>query len=93
MAKAEAEAEYRLAPRAKRDLQKIWLYTRQNWGLEQANNDLDALTAAFEALAESPKSAAACEHIRTGYRYRSVERHVVYFRITPYGIAIIRIPA
>ena len=36
-------------------------------------------------------SAPACEHIRAGYRRRSVERHMIYFRITTYGIAIVRI--
>jgi len=33
-------------------------------------------------------------HVTTfgpGYRRRSVERHMIYFRITTYGIAIIRI--
>jgi toxin ParE1/3/4 len=30
-------------------------------------------------------------HIRRGYRGRNVERHMIYFRITDYGIAIIRV--
>jgi toxin ParE1/3/4 len=42
-------------------------------------------------LAESPKSAPACDYIRQGYRRRSVVRHMIYFRITDYGIAIIRV--
>jgi toxin ParE1/3/4 len=91
MAKAKSKTEYRLAPRARRDLQDIWLNTRQNWSIEQADSYTDALTTAFEALAQSPKSAPACDHIRTGYRHRSVEHHVIYFRITLNGIAIIRI--
>jgi len=49
------------------------------------------LTAAFQVLAESPKSAPACDPIRPGYRRRNVERHMIYFRITDYGIAIIRV--
>jgi toxin ParE1/3/4 len=42
-------------------------------------------------IAESPKLAPACDHIRHGYRRRNVERHMVYFRPTDYGIAIIRV--
>jgi toxin ParE1/3/4 len=42
-------------------------------------------------LAEAPKSAPACDHIRPGYRRRNIKRHMIYFRITEYGIAIIRI--
>ena len=84
-------AEYRLSPAAERDLEGIWKYTRREWGLDQAERCTDLLTAAFQVLAESPKSAPACDHIRQGYRRRNVERHMIYFRITDYGIAIIRV--
>ncbi|MFK3972742.1 type II toxin-antitoxin system RelE/ParE family toxin [Pseudomonas sp. NPDC087358] len=52
---------------------------------------MDRMTTAFAELAQSPRTAPACDHIRSGYRRRSVERHIVYFRITAYGIAIIRV--
>jgi len=78
-------AEYRLSPAAERDLEAIWKYTRREWGLEQAERYTDLLTAAFEVLADSPKSAPTCDHIREGYRRHSVERHMIYFRITDYG--------
>jgi toxin ParE1/3/4 len=84
-------AEYRLAPAAERDLEAIWTYSRNQWGAEQANHYTDALTAAFAVLAQSPETAPACDHIRPGYRRRRVERHVIYFRITAYGVAIVRI--
>ncbi|MEV4778752.1 type II toxin-antitoxin system RelE/ParE family toxin [Burkholderia sp. LMU1-1-1.1] len=84
-------AEYRLTPAAERDLEEIWTYTLQQWGVAQANRYIDMLTATFAELAKSPKTALACDHIRPGYRRRSVHRHVVYFRITPYGIAIVRV--
>jgi plasmid stabilization system protein ParE len=60
-------AEYRRSPAAERDLESIWKYTRREWGLEQANRYTDLLTTAFRALAEAPKSAPACDHIRPGY--------------------------
>ncbi len=84
-------AEYRLTPAAERDLEAIWIYTWRRWGVEQANGYIDILTAAFAELAESPRTAPACDQIRPGYRRRSVERHMIYFRITAYGIAIIRV--
>jgi toxin ParE1/3/4 len=52
---------------------------------------MDILTVAFAELAESPMIAPACDHIRPSYRRRSVERHMIYFRITTYGIAVVRI--
>ncbi len=72
-------------------MEGIWKYTRAEWGVEQAERYTDLLTAAFQALAESPKSAPTCDDIREGYRRRSVERHMIYFRITDYSIAIIRV--
>jgi len=69
-------AEYRLSPAAERDLEGIWKYTRREWSLEQAERYTDLLTAAFQVLAEAPKSAPACDHIRSGYRRRNVERHM-----------------
>jgi toxin ParE1/3/4 len=84
-------AEYRLSPSAARDLEGIWKYTRREWGLEQAERYTDLLTAAFRVLAESPTFAPACDHIRQGYRRRHVERHMIYFRVTDYGVAIIRV--
>jgi toxin ParE1/3/4 len=88
---AARTAEYRLSPAAGCDLEGIWKYTRGEWGLEQAERYADLLTAAFQVLAESPKSAPACDHIRQGYRRRNVERHMVYFRVTNYGIATVRL--
>lgn len=84
-------AEYRLTPAAEHDLETIWTYTLRQWGVEQANRYTDILTEAFTELAHSPKTAPACDYIRPGYRGRSVERHMIYFRITSYGIAIVRI--
>jgi toxin ParE1/3/4 len=84
-------AEYRLAPAAERDLANIWHYTRQEWGSEQADRYVDLLMSAFTSLADAPMSAPACEHIRPGYRRRHVARHMIYVRITEYGIAIVRI--
>jgi toxin ParE1/3/4 len=84
-------AEFRLSPAAERDLEGIWKYTRDEWGLNQAERYIDLLTTTLQALAASPMSAPACEHIRKGYRRRTVGRHMIYFRITVYGIAVIRV--
>lgn len=84
-------AEFRLSPAAERDLESIWTYTVQQWGVEQAIRYTDFIAAAFAELALSPESAPACNFIRPGYRRRSVERHMIYFRITNYGIAVVRI--
>jgi toxin ParE1/3/4 len=84
-------AEYRLAPAARRDLDDIFDYTVAEWGLPQALRYIDLIEGACAALAEAPGSAPACDDIRPGYRRRVVQRHVIYARPEPYGVAIIRI--
>lgn len=84
-------AEYRLSPRAQRDLDGIFDYTVEQWGLPQAQRYTDLIEAACARLAETPHQSQDCAIIRPGYRRRSVEQHVIYFRQTRQGIAIIRI--
>lgn len=84
-------AEYRLSPRAQRDLDGVFDYTVAKWGLTQAMRYTDLIEAACANLAEAPQQAQGCTNIRPGYRRRSVEQHVIYFRPAPYGIAVVRI--
>ena len=84
-------AEYRLSPAAERDLEGIWTYTAQQWGAKQADQYIDILTTTFSDLAKHPKTAPTCDHIRDGYRRRSIVHHMIYLRITTYGISIVRI--
>ena len=56
-------AEYRLTPAAERDLENIWLYTRQQWSAEQANRYTAILANAFAELARAPTTAPSCDHI------------------------------
>jgi toxin ParE1/3/4 len=84
-------AEYRLSPAATRDLEGIWLYTFQEWGIAQAHRYVDDLAEAFDQLANNPQVGASCDHIRKGYRRSRVGRHAICFRITAYGIAIVRV--
>jgi toxin ParE1/3/4 len=83
--------EYRLSPKAQRDLDGIFDYTVKQWGLPQALRYTDLIEAACATLAEAPLQSQDCAAIRPGYRRRGVEQHVIYFRQTSYGIAIIRI--
>ena len=88
---AKRPAEYRLSPAATRDLESIWLYTLERWGLEQATRYTDELVAVFNELAENPALGTPADHIRKTYRRRRLGRHVIYFHTTEYVIAVIRV--
>jgi toxin ParE1/3/4 len=84
-------ANYRLSPRARHDLETIWQYSFEQWGLEQANRYIDKIIAKFEAIAVGPLLLPACDHIRSGYRRGLVERHMIYFRVDMQTIIIMRV--
>ena len=83
--------EYRLSAAAARDLADIWRYTDKQWGREQANRYTLGLKAMCTKLAEAPQQGRSCADIRPGYRRCGSEHHIIYFRRTDYGVAIIRI--
>jgi toxin ParE1/3/4 len=84
-------AEFRLTPAARDDLNALFDHSVTAWGLTQAMAYADRIEAVLRASAAAPMQAASCDHIRTGYRRRSVGQHVIFFRPTDYGIAVIRI--
>lgn len=88
---AKNRPEFRLAPKAREDMEAVWLSSLKQWGARQTERYIDGLTEAFGLLAESPKSGTACDNIRAGYRKYPVIRHVVYYRETSYGVEVMRV--
>ena len=83
--------DFWLSPKAEQDLESIWVYSFEQWGQEKANQYTDSLFSVFCDLTNSPKVSISCDHIRVGYRLCREGKHVIYFKVTHYGIAIIRI--
>jgi toxin ParE1/3/4 len=78
-----------LAPRAKADLTDIYAYTRQSWGVAQADSYLGALEEAFARLCENPEIGKARPDIREGYRCLNVEKHLIFYKINNLEIHIL----
>ena len=83
--------EFRLSPAAQADLDGIFDYTVQHWGLEQAVRYTQVLESACAAFAAAPAQAQDYGPVRAGYRRGTVGRHFIYFRVADYGIVVIRI--
>ncbi|MFT4056081.1 MAG: type II toxin-antitoxin system RelE/ParE family toxin [Novosphingobium sp.] len=84
-------AEFRLSPRAQRDLESIFDHTAAEWDVDQAIRYTELIQLACIDLANAPLQSSDCSHIRAGYRRRAVGRHVLYFRPADYGVAVMRI--
>lgn len=81
---------YKLSPLAEADLEEIWLYTRREWSLAQANKYYHHLVAAFEGLAAGNIIGRICD-IRANYLKYSVGSHMIYYRLQDDSIVIMRI--
>lgn len=82
---------YRLSPLAENDLEDIWVYTLQNWSLEQADRYQDEMMEAIEALAKGNKTGRATDDIRVGYLKYAVGRHFLFYQLTDNRLDVVRI--
>ena len=81
---------YRLTPQAEADLEEIWLYTFENWSLEQADTYHTGIVATFEGLASGTKKGRRVT-VREGYFKYAVGSHFVCYRQSDAGIDVIRV--
>jgi toxin ParE1/3/4 len=67
-------------PKAAADLEEIWLFSRNHWGVAQADTYTASLRTAFAHLAALPGSGTVFEHVRTGYRRLNIGSHAIFYR-------------
>lgn len=82
---------YRLYPKAIEDLESIYLYSTQEFGIKRTEDYILALESSFQHLADDPLISRKCDYIRPDLRAFNVGSHIIFFKTTDYGIAIIRV--
>lgn len=80
-----------LSPKAKSDLSDIWDYTLAEWGIDQAEKYVRDLWTAMQKQVRDPSASVDISDIRKGYRKFRSDSHVIFFRLTPAGIDVVRI--
>ena len=78
-------------PKARRDIEEIWAYSLERFGLDKAEAYLRGIQRAAETVTEDPRRGVACDEIRAGYRKFSVGSHVLFFRASVIRVVIVRI--
>lgn len=73
--------KYKISKEALADLEKIWLYTFENWSLEQADRYFSLLMDEMEYIAENPNSGKDYNDIRKDYFRSRVKSHFIFYRI------------
>jgi toxin ParE1/3/4 len=79
-------SRYLLSPAAQADLEQIWDYTRDRWGVDQAEEYLRELQRAIERAAANPRIGRACDEIRPGYRKLAARSHTLLYRVSAEGV-------
>ena len=74
---------------AHRDLAQIAEYTQRTWGTGQKRKYLGALKAALKTLRNTPDIGSARDDISPALRVLSVEKHLVFYRLTDQDTIIV----
>jgi len=83
---------YSIRELAKVDLEKIWLYTNEEWGVEQADKYIRLLVSRFTWISENPLLGKKRDDVKPGYYCFPEGMHLIFYMITKTGIDIIGIP-
>jgi len=82
---------YILSPAAVSDLDSIWDYSADSWGIEQANRYAEEIKSACEALADGSLKGRSIDEVRRTYFKLATGSHFIVYRITGDMIDVIRI--
>ncbi len=72
---------YVISQEATRDLEAIWLYSKEKWSKEQADNYLNLIFDEIESIAKEPKIGIDYSQIREGYFRSRVKSHFIFYRV------------
>ena len=84
---------YIISHQANQDLENIWLYTFENWSVEQADRYSELIMDEIEYISTNPDSGIDFSSIRKGYYRSRIKSHFIFYRINKKNnvVEIIRI--
>jgi len=80
-----------LTQSAVHDLENIRDYSLSNWGQKRSDDYMDEFEKLFYLLLDNPCSGKSRADIKPGYRSLSIDKHVVFYRITEHTLEVLRI--
>ncbi len=80
-----------VTPKAESDLIGIWIYTCEEWGVDQADTYLDQLAAGMKQLISYPSLGTDYAHVLPGYRRLQVEHHAVFYQVLEPEVLVVRV--
>lgn len=86
-----AKLSLNILPQADADLEEIWLYTANEWSIEQADSYIIGLHTTFSILCETPEIARERTEFTPPVRLHPSGQHHVIYRIEGASLSVIRI--
>ena len=76
---------------ARTDLQSIWDYTAENWGVQQADKYLAEINVKIREVAFNRSPARRCDEIHQGLWRSKSGSHIILFLREESGISVVRV--
>lgn len=71
---------YLISNEAVQDLEGIWIYTAENWSVDQADYYYGLIMDEIEFLSGNPESGHELGEIRPGYFRSKVKSHIIFYK-------------
>jgi toxin ParE1/3/4 len=85
------ERRVEIAPAADRELEQLLAYSANRWGIKQALTYIDQIHGAFRLFCSFPNLGSPSFELAPDARRTVVGEHVVYYRVLPDRIRIMRV--
>lgn len=86
-----ANKKFYIRETANRDLNNIFIYSVETFGMERAEEYIDDLVTAFQSLADNCQQGRNYSHVHTNLYAWNVVSHVIYYKPTDDGVSIYRV--
>ena len=83
--------QFKIQPEAEKDLEAIWSYSVENWGVKKALDYLDGLDNVFRMLTNNPNISNLFQKFIPPVRIHHHNSHLIVYIVEEEKIVIIRV--
>ncbi len=85
------KVDYELSRLAQLDLEEIWLFSIENWSLNQANKYYELIVNEITLICQNPSRGRAIPSIKPSHKIRQIKSHIIVYKIEQDRIWVDRI--
>ena len=83
--------EFVFSKKALSDLEQIWLYSTERWGVSQADRYYQLILDEINYICKNIHSGKPMDHVRKGYRATKPKSHLIFYRVVKNTVEVGRI--